>query len=419
MTNLERAGRKITLTLLISQSLFSAATILIFPIGAIVAVRLGNDNSQWTGVPSTLSLFAAALFAFPAGWLMDRAGRRVGLSVGYAVGALGALVAGWGVIQSSLLFFLAGIALFGLSRGATELGRYAAAEANPPTQAGRAISLVVFGGTVGSIVGPLLAVLSEKLEGLTDLPELSGAWLIAAVLLSVGLLVTQAFLRPDPKTIARQLARNEDDAPKPDAGPGRRFWEVWQDARTPLAIGAMVTGQLAMVVVMTVTPIHMTLEQRPVSAISIVIMAHTLGMFGLSPVTGWLADRFGRRSIIMTGGLILIAACVLAPFATDMIGLSVALFLLGLGWNFTFVGGSALLDDVLLPNEKGRIQGIADALVKVSSGAGSLSSGFIFAATSFATTSWLTILVAVVPVALVLLLNTSRRGLPLGEAAST
>ena len=155
-----------------------------------------------------------------------------------------------------------------------------------------------------------------------------------------------------------------------------------------------------MVAVMVITPVHMTSHEHPLSDVSWVFMGHTLGMFGFSIATGWLVDRVGRVPMILIGGVLSTIACVIAPLSLETFWLAVSLFLLGLGWNFTYVASSTLLDENLSVAEKGRGRGTADAMVKVASGVGSLSSGLLFAATSFQLTSWLTIIVAVLPVAL-------------------
>ena len=408
MSDIEKSGQKITAALLVTQSLFSASVIMVFTISSIIAVELAGGNNQWSGVPSTLTLIGAAGVAYPVGRLMDRVGRRPGLSLGYLFGIAGVLVAAWAVISQSLGLFLAGIFLVGLAKGVSDLGRYAAAEANTLSRRARAISLVVLGGTAGSIFGPALIKWSSGLAERAGLMALSGPWFAAAVFIGLALVVVQVFLRPDPQQIARQLATFEpDDNPLRRAG--RSFQEIlWGDHRAKVAVSAMVFGQLTMVLVMTVTPVHMHDHQHEIAAISWVIMAHTLGMFGLSFVVGWLVDRFGRARMILVGALILIAACILAPLTTQVFGLALALFLLGLGWNCCFVAGSTLLSDVLRSHEKGRIQGVADASVNVASGVGSLGGGLIFAAIGFTAMNWIGLVAALAPLLLVLVLRATR-----------
>jgi MFS family permease len=141
----------------------------------------------------------------------------------------------------------------------------------------------------------------------------------------------------------------------------------------------MTIGQLVMVMLMVITPVHMNHHDHGTQAISWIIMAHTLGMFGLSGLTGWLIGRFGRLTMIAAGACILIMACFLAPVSTDLPLLALSLFLLGLGWNFTFVAGSSLLSAQLFPIERGRAQGAGEMSVAVGAGLGSLASGVIFA----------------------------------------
>jgi MFS family permease len=401
--NLGKLGRKITLALLAAQSLFSASLIMVFTVGSIIAVQLAGGNTQWTGVPSTLVLVGAAMMAYPMGRLMDRIGRRWGLTIGNLIGVLGALAAGWAVVQGSLGQFLVGVFMMGLARGAIDLGRYAAAEANPARKRARAVSLVVLGGTVGSIFGPILIKWTTGLAASAGLPGLSGPWFAAAGFLALSMLVLMLFLRPDPLWIGRQLIAAEP-GPTLLNLPGRRFIEILRsDRRARLAITALVTGQLTMVLVMTITPVHMDHHQHDLGAISWVIMAHTLGMFGLSYGVGWLVDRLGRINMIVVGGIILMASCVLAPVSNEVFWLALALFLLGLGWNCCFVAGSTLLADTLRPHEKGRIQGLADVTVNMASGVGSLGGGLIFAAIGYTAMNWIGLVVALVPILLVIL----------------
>jgi MFS family permease len=419
MTNLEKAGQKITAALLVSQSLFSASVIMVFTISSIIAVQLAGGNSQWSGVPSTVIMVGAALIAYPIGRLMDQVGRRIGLSLGQLFGIIGAMAAGLGVIQESLWLFLGGVFCIGLAKGVNDLGRYAAGEANVLSRRARAISLVVLGGTVGSVAGPTLIKWTGLLAQANGLPELSGPWFAATLFLILALLVVNLFLRPDPMQIGRQLAAREPNPTPPHLQKGRTFQEILlSEPLAKLAVSAMVFGQLTMVLVMTVTPVHMHDHQHEIGDISWVIMAHTLGMFGLSFVVGWLVDRLGRIKIITFGGLTLIASCVLAPLSTETTWLALSLFLLGLGWSCCFVAGSTLLADVLRPHEKGRIQGLADTVVNLASGTGSLGGGLIFAAIGFMAMNWIGIVIALIPLLLIIILRTTRT-VPLENTVSS
>jgi MFS family permease len=177
----------------------------------------------------------------------------------------------------------------------------------------------------------------------------------------------------------------------------------------------MVVGQLVMVMLMTITSLHMTHHGHPLGDVSLVIMAHTLGMFGLSVVTGRLADNFGRPRVIVAGGGLLIAACLLAPLSQRTEILAAALFLLGLGWNFCAVAGAALLTDSLKLAERGRLQGVNDLAVGLVSALGSLQSGALFAVIGYANLSWISLVVSLVPLLLAvrLIILASRGRSPL------
>lgn len=417
-TNLEKNSQKIVLALLTSQSLFSAALIISFTVSSILMVELVGGNNQWAGVPSTVILFGAALMAYPMGWLMDRAGRRAGLNLGFSLGIGGTLLAGWAVILHSWWLFLIGVFCLGLNRSANDLARYAAAEATPAHKRARAISLVVLGGTVGSVGGPLIFQGVSDLAEWLNIPVLSAPWFASAFFLLLSLLVINIFLHPDPQTIGRELTALEP-APPSHETIGRSKAEIFAQPNAKIAVGAMIFGQLAMVTVMTITPVHMHDHAHALSAISWVIMAHTLGMFGLSFVTGWLVDRLGQTRMVLLGGFVLALSCLLAPLWDNVFWLALSLFLLGLGWNFCFVAGSALLTTVVRAGEKGQIQGLTDALVYISSAVGSIGSGLIFAGLGFLVMSWLTILISFVPVILVILYATPSDPTPALEGTAS
>jgi predicted MFS family arabinose efflux permease len=338
--------------------------------------------------------------------------------VGYVLGITAALLAALGIITQSLAIFLIGFLFLGLTRGIIDQGRYAAAEASPPRRRAQAISWVVLGGTAGSVLGPGLINATSGAASQLGLPPLSGPWFTGAFFFGLGLIIINLFLRPDPQTVGRQLAALEPVSTAVSSGGGRAYEEIFRDPRTKLATGAMIFGQLAMVTVMTMTPINMHHHHHPLKAISWVIMAHTLGMFGLSFVSGWLVSKLGQVAIIVAGGLILIIACLTAPLSNEVIWLALSLFLLGLGWNFCFVSGSAMLSDVLRSEERGRVQGLTDTMINLVSGVGSIGGGLIFAALGYMTIAWLGILASLTPLLLVFWLRIPQQKSSIKEATS-
>jgi MFS family permease len=397
--NIARYGRRTIGILFTAQSLFSAGYVILFTISSILAVKMGGSTA-WTGVPITLILAGAALGAWPIGRFMDRHGRRLGLSIGQLCGFAGSLMAGAAILSGRLGLFLAGLFFLGVSRGTLDMGRYAAADANPTHLRARAISLVVLGGTVGAFVGPSLLKVINRFEAAHGLPSMSVPWFVMAAVLLLSFVLVFGFLRPDPLDIAKIHAVKEGN-PHDAAASGRTFGAIIQDRRFVVAVLSIVCGHLVMYLVMTVTPVFMNECHHAITAISWVIVAHMFGMYGLSFFVGWLIDRFGRLPMIVVGCLLLVASCLMAPLSNGAIWLALVLFLVGLGWNCCFVAGSALLSDILQPAERGRTQGLVDTLINFAAGTGSLSSGFLFASMGFNIMVWISLFVSLIPCVLI------------------
>jgi MFS family permease len=177
----------------------------------------------------------------------------------------------------------------------------------------------------------------------------------------------------------------------------RSVFAIFRQPAARVAVISMVLGQMVMVLVMVITSLYMRDHNHMLGDISIVISAHTVGMYAFSIISGRLADRWGRGPVIIIGSATLVIACIAATISPDVLPLGVALFLLGLGWNFCFVGGSTLLADQLSPLERARTQGFNDLLVGLASASGSLGSGFIFAALGYNTMAWISAAFAFIP----------------------
>ena len=406
MENLQSISRKITAVLFAQQSLASAGFIAASTLNAIVGAKLAG-NASWAGVPSAVYLFGGALSAFGWGYLFDLIGRRKGLAAGLLIGAVGSGIAFFAIAKESFIIFLSGLVLMGMANAAVQLGRFAAAEVNPPDQRGRAISNVVIGGTIGSIIGPFLAGPAGQWIKPFAGDELAGAYLIAMVLFAVGAVVVFLGLRPDPREIGRQVAAL---FPQSEAGAGlpRSIFEIFRQPAAAVALLAMVLGQMVMVLVMVITSLHMRDHNHMLGDISIVISAHTFGMYAFSIVSGQLADRWGRGPVIIVGSISLILACLGATLSPDVVPLGAALFLLGLGWNFCYVGGSTLLADQLTQIERARTQGFNDLVVGLAGATGSLSSGLIFAALGYNAMAFISAGLALLPLGGAALWNLRR-----------
>jgi MFS family permease len=369
-------ARKITTTLFAAQSLGSAGFIATATVGSITGAAL-SGNPALAGLPAAVYLLGSAAAAYLLGQIMDRIGRRGGLLYGMLFGILGAGLAVQAIVGKSFALFLAGMTLMGVAQAGLQLGRFAAAEVNLPEQRGRAISNVVLGGAVGAVFGPLLVGPTGRLAVEAGIDELAGPFAAALLLFVVTGLVIFFWLRPDPRDLGREVARLYP-TPGTDTDQARPLRVLFRRTAPLLALTTMVVGQLIMVLLMVITSLHMREHQHGLADISMVISSHTFGMFGFSVLSGRLADRWGRGQVILIGAGTLLLACLAAPLSPNVLPLAVALFLLGLGWNFCFVGGSSLLADNLAPAERSRSQGFNDLLISLVSAGGGLGSGVVF-----------------------------------------
>ena len=413
-------------SLFVAQALFATATLLSFALTPVIAVEL-TGNESVAGIPTMVTLISRAILAYPFGWLLDRIGRRLGLSLGYLVGVVGTLVAAWSVVNGSFAGFLTGAALIGGVRASAEQGRYIAAEIFPTGRQAKVIGWIVFAGTIGSIAVIFLADPATNAAEALGLIKYAGPFIISGLILLIAGILIFIFLRPDPRRLGERVAAAEAESltkasGKSDLSPiaeVRPLQQIFNNPTAMLAIAAMTIGQMVMTMLMVITPVYMNHNGHGTQAIFLVIVAHTLGMFGLSGLTGWLIGRFGRLSIITAGGLILVAAALLTPISTEMPLLALALFLLGLGWNFAFVAGSSLLSGQLASHERGRAQGAGEMSVATGAGLGSLGSGLLFAAGGIVVVSAIGLAFALALIALVTWVRVYRPAAPVLSQSST
>jgi MFS family permease len=351
---------------------------------AATLIVAAGSGPGWSGLPSVANVLGTAAGALGAGLLLPGHGRRRVLAAGYGVAAAGALIAFAGALTTSLVPLLLGILLVGLGNGGAQLSRYLAADLYPEERRGRALSNVVWAGTVGALAGPaLMAPAADVVTGF-GWPSLSGP-VAVAVLATAGAALAAAFLPrhvPPPRV-------------KAAAAPVRATGVV-----RPLI--AMVAAQLTMVAVMTMTPLQLENHGHGLDVVGWVLSAHLFGMFALAPLSGRIADRWGPRVTINAGlgVLALSTATVLAAPTAHTSGLPVALFLLGYGWNLVFVGGSAQLSRDLPPETRSRVQGTVDAVVWSASALAGLGSGQLFAGGGYALVAVVGGVLALLPLAL-------------------
>ena len=350
-------------------------------VGGIMAASITGTNA-WAGVPVAVGALGAALASWPLSRLMGRFGRRPGLAIGYGLAVAGAVLAMGGVFGSSFALFLTGMTLFGVSNTSNLLARYAAADITPAAHRGRAMGLIVWGSTVGSILGPNLMAPAVRVGALLGLSPVGSAFLISVAGYGLSAILVELFLRPDPLTIARRL-----EAPVAGATsmPARRLGAIVLDPRVRIAFGSLMAGQLVMIGTTSTSPVYLHDHGHHVGTIGLAVAMHLGGMYVASPLSGWLSDRFGRGMMIALGGVVLLVAMALAGLVPSRESglVMVGLFLNGVGWNLAFVAASALLTDALSPGERTSIQGLADLVMGLLGAFGSAAGGFVLGTLGF------------------------------------
>ena len=296
------------------------------------------------------------------------------------MGVVGATLASFFVGQHSFRGFVVGLVLMGAANSALQLARFMAGEVHRIEQRGRAISTVILGGTVGAVLGPTLVAPMSALATSFGAPPLAGPYAASALFFSTGAILVVTLLWPDPMDLARTI---QQASSVPEAPP-RAVALILADPGVRIAGLTMAIAQVVMVMLMVITSLHMSHHHHALSSIAAVMSSHVFGMYAFSVVSGRIADRWGRGPLIGAGALVLVVACLLATVSNEVTPLALALFLLGLGWNFCYVGGSTLLSDCLSQSERARIQSINDFVLTSLAGTGSALSGLVFSSVGYA-----------------------------------
>jgi dienelactone hydrolase/predicted MFS family arabinose efflux permease len=393
--------RKLMLTLFVAQVCGSTGHSMSLAVGAIMAAAITGTNT-WSGMPVAVGALGAALASWPLSRLMARSGRRLGLAIGYGIAVIGAGLGIVGVTVGSFAVMLVGMTLFGISNTSNLLARYAAADITPGHARGRAMGLIVWGSTLGSIIGPNLMAPALRLGNALGIDKTASAFLVSVGGYAVAAILVALFLRPDPLSIAREMQAADTGTPP---APARTFGEIMGDVRVQIAFATLAIGQFVMISTTSTSPLYLHDQGHGVGTIGVAVALHLGGMYVASPLSGWLCDRFGRMTMIGSGALVLIGSVILAGYApgSDSVTVIAALFLNGVGWNFAFVAGSALLTDALSPSERASIQGLADLVLGLMGASGSAAGGMILGLWGFAVLNTVGAVLVLAPLAVTLL----------------
>ncbi|WP_225840145.1 MFS transporter [Streptomyces sp. NK08204] len=381
--------RRILRVLVASQVLSGAGLAAGVTVGALLAQDMLGSTSL-AGLPSALFTAGSALTAISVGRISQARGRRPGLAAGYlagAAGSAGVIIAA--VLDNPVLLFLA-LVVYGAGTATNLQARYAGADLAAPGHRARAVSTVLVATTLGGVAGPNLAAPTGTFAEHLGIPHLAGPFILSGAAYALAAVVLAVSLRPDPLLLARKLAQAEeaDTEPARTATAADTANAVGTDeGGGGVVLGAlvMILTQLVMVAIMTMTPVHMHDHGHGTAASGLVIAIHIGAMYLPSPLTGWLVDRYGRMKIAAASGTTLLAAGILAAAAPgDSVSLlALALALLGLGWNFGLVSGTAIITDTVPLATRAKTQGLVDVSIAIAGATGGMASGFMVAATSY------------------------------------
>ena len=376
-----------TLVLSCTQATLQTTGVTMIAVTGLTGFALA-DNKALATLPLTFYVLGSALTTIPASFLMKRVGRRIGFQIGTGIGVLGSIACSFAVYMAQFWMLCAGMMVMGMYTAFGKYYRFAAADAAKLEFRAKAISLTLAGGIVGGITGPEMAKRTHEL--FADYPYLGSYMSLGFVCLVAMLILTRLDI---PK-----LSEKESH------DPGRPLSKLMRQPEFIVAVLAAMLSYGIMNLMMTSTPLAMRAHDHPFNDAALVLEWHVFGMYGPSFFTGSLINRFGVLNVILAG-VVMMFLCIMAALAgTAFINFWAALFVLGIGWNFMYVGGAALLTECYTPAERAKTQAANDFLVFLTMAVSSLSSGLLlnkagwhavnlgsipFMALSLAATLWL------------------------------
>lgn len=339
------------------QALLFTGNVVLIALNGIVGYEFADDKSLAT-LPITTFVIGAALATIPASLYMRRVGRRAGFMTGAVLGAIGASVATYAVSIASFWLLCSGTALMGIYSAFGQYYRFAAADMATPEFKSKAISWVMAGGIAGGIIGPESTKLTRDLAA----PEFIASY---GALIGVTLLALMLLALIDIPPLSQEQRREK----------GRPLSQIMAQPVFIVAVLAATIGYGVMNLIMTATPLAMSHHHHPFNDAAFVIEWHVIGMFAPSFFTGSLINRFGVARIMLSGAILMTACVIIALADIALLNFWTALLLLGVGWNFLFVGGTSLLTEAYAPAERAKTQAANDFIVFSTVAASSLLSG--------------------------------------------
>lgn len=376
---------KKTLFVVVMSQIFGGAGLAAgITVGALLAQdMLGTDSV--TGIPTALFTLGSAGAALLVGRLSQRFGRRLGLATGFFGGGIGAIGVIISALTNSILLLFISLVIYGAGTATNLQARYAGTDLANSTQRAKAVSIAMVSTTFGAVAGPNLVDVMGEFALSIGVPALAGPFILAATAYILAGFVLFTFLRPDPFIVAKEIAevKNQSGTWQAENNSDLRL----KNKRGIFAGAAvMILTQFVMIAIMTMTPIHMGHHGHALKAVGLVIGFHVGAMYLTSLITGSLVDKVGRITMAIASGVTLLASGILAALgsADSMAVLITALVLLGLGWNFGLISGTAMLVDATLLTTRAKTQGSVDVMIALSGALGGGLSGVVVANSSYA-----------------------------------
>ena len=399
MSDIEQIQRKTIKVLALGQVLGGFGLGSVLSIGSLLAKDLSGSEA-WAGSAATFSTLGSAIWAIPLARLAYGRGRRVSLATGAGFAITGAIAVINAAGLRSFPLLLIGIFLLGAGSATSLQARFAATDIPSAGKTGRSIGLVVWATTVGAVTGPNLFGPGEELGRALGLAPLAGPFLFTVAAQTLSTLVFWFGLKPDPLKYAQQIQK--------DAGKGKHKISFKSAVETlkaypvaRFAVMAIALSHMVMVSVMAMTPVHLEHMGYDIVVVGFTISLHIAGMYALSPLMGYLADKFGKLQTIFLGQILFVAALLFAGLGhADRLMVTIGLTLLGLGWSAATVAGSALLSATLPADEKTNVQGLSDSVMNLSGAFGGAIAGVLLASFQFEGLN----AIALIPVAVITVL---------------
>lgn len=377
----QRQLYKRTLIIVVISQMFGGAGLAAgITVGALLAEQMLGTNA-FAGLPAALFTLGSAGAALTVGRLSNRFGRRMGLATGFITGGLGAIGVVFAAVLNSVFLLFASLLVYGAGTATNLQARYAGTDLASNKQRATAVSIAMVSTTFGAVAGPNLVEVMGNVALSIGVPELAGPFILSAAAFIVAGIVLFSFLRPDPFIIALKINENKQKT-EPKKIPEKNHLN-----KKRITVGAltMVLTQIVMIAIMTMTPIHMGHHGHSLGAIGLVIGFHIGSMYLPSLFTGILVDKIGRTAMVIASGVTLLASGIVAALAPgdSLFLLIVALSLLGIGWNFGLISGTALIVDATEPLTRAKTQGTVDVFIALAGASGSAMSGMVVAGSSY------------------------------------